>query len=128
MDYFNRLEGVIFIKRGFPWPRRNSKLLRRLLLFRLHKTKKFPVQNNTIITEQRSEVTAWCCLWTSINKEVFYLRWNEHHLRAYFETLMSITSDISFWDRPCYQSMLDYGSDNKCQKHFDNIKVDFHWL
>ena len=26
----------------------------------------------------------------SVSKEVLYLRWNEHHLRVYFETLMAL--------------------------------------
>ena len=30
------------------------------------------------------------CIRVHISKEVLYLRWNEHHLRAYFETLMAL--------------------------------------
>ena len=29
---------------------------------------------------------------------------------------ISITSDVSLWDRPCYENMLNYDSKNKCQK------------
>ena len=30
------------------------------------------------------------------SKEFLYLRWNEHHLRAYFETLMSLLQSKRF--------------------------------
>ena len=30
--------------------------------------------------------------------------------------MISIISGASSWDRPCYQSMLNYNSESKCKK------------
>ena len=68
-------------------------------------------------------------------KKVLYLTWDEHHLGAYFGTLMnsivqllvSITSGVSLWQRSCYKNMSNYGNDNKyrnlrqCKSRFSFI-------
>ena len=33
----------------------------------------------------------WMFFWQSLTKEVLYLRWNERHLRFYFETLIILS-------------------------------------
>ena len=45
-------------------------------------------------------------------KKLLYLRWNKHHLKL----MIYITSSVSFWYTPCYKNILNYDSDNKCQK------------
>ena len=51
-------------------------------------------------------------------KELLYLRWNKHHLKL----MIHITSSVSFWYRPCYKNILNYDSENKCTKRYDNIQ------
>ena len=68
-------------------------------------------------------------------KKVLYLTWDEHHLGAYFGTLMnsivqllvSITSGVSLWQRSCCKNMSNYCNDNKyrnlrqCKSRFSFI-------
>ena len=39
------------------------------------------------------------------------LSWNTNECVA--KLTVSIISGVSLWDKPCYQNMLNYGSDNK---------------
>ena len=40
--------------------------------------------------------------------------WNANY--SFVELMVSITSGVSLCCRPCYKNMLDYNSNNKCQK------------
>ena len=48
----------------------------------------------TNLNGKRPLIVSNCHFFRELNvcsiKEVYYLRWNEHHLRAYFDTLMAL--------------------------------------
>ena len=60
---------------------------------------------------------------THPKKEVSYWKGNDSVVKL----MVSITSAVSFWNRPYYKNMLNYDNEQKMLKFYDNIKVDFLW-
>ena len=66
-------------------------------------------------------------------KEVLYLRWNKHHLRAYFETLMALLQNSQLLLRAVFLCETDLvikiclfvTATTNAENLGDKIKVDF---